>query len=149
MSYYLVCEKKTIKDNTRFNFIYGSHILEEVLSYVNNNSIDVSIYEYILQDNECYCEVRNYNHFFVYNKSREIIQSIKEQMGFYEQQINDLNDEIHNDDITLLDKLENAVEQWKKVAYIYETNLSQVYGSTTGSQNIDSNSNFREIKYYN
>jgi hypothetical protein len=148
MSYYLVCEKKTIKDNTRFNFIYGSDILEEVLSYVNDNSIDISIYEYILQDNECYCEVRNYNHFFVYNKSREIIQSIREQMGFYEQQIKDFNDEIHIDDITLLDKLENAKKQWKKVADIYDS-LYEVYGSTTGSQNIDSNSKFREIKYYN
>jgi hypothetical protein len=143
MSYYLV----SIKDNiTRCsNFIYGSDILEEVLSYVNENPIrdvDVSIYEYILQDNECYCEVRNHNHFFVYNKSREIVESIREQMGFYEQQIIDYID--YNDDNTLLDKLENAKEQWKRLANIYDS-LYEVYGSTTGSQNIDSNCKFRNI----
>lgn len=163
MSYYLVCNKNLHNNNTyKYNFIYGSESLDDIFDYINIHKLqNISIYEYKLQGYECYFEVRNNNHFFVYNQPPEIVKPIQEKLGIYNDKVWELMDDLHELEFEeaytltinnhkkkeILNEIKYAKEQFHYYGVEY-SKLYEVYG-VAGNRKVDDNYKFREIRYFN
>jgi hypothetical protein len=158
MSYYLVAEY-----NKDYIFKYGSYNLDDVFNYANKNTkllTNSKILEYHLQGYEFYFEVRD-NHFFIYNKPREIVEPIKNAFANYGWEIHDIImqlEEIEFREIQtfqleneyreeLLKRKEEVLKQFKYYQELY-CKLYNVYG-INGNKKVDkSDYLFSIINYF-